>query len=90
MFLLPTINHMHNEIKESITTREKEILGLLAQGMNSKEISEQLFISHHTVEYHRRQLLKKTNSRNIAQLIGTAYRTGILQTPFRSASSEEE
>ena len=50
MFLLPTINHMHNEIKESITTREKEILGLLAQGMNSKEISEQLFISHHTVE----------------------------------------
>ena len=64
---------MNTDIKDSITTREKEILSLL-----SKEISEKLFISPHTVEYHRRQLLKKTKSRNIAQLIGTVYRMGIL------------
>ncbi len=37
-----------------------------------------LFLSPHTVDYHRRQLLKKTNSRNIAQLIGIAYHMGIL------------
>ena len=42
------------------------------------EIAAELFISAHTVEYHRRQLLKKTNSRNIAQLIGNAFRMGIL------------
>ena len=69
---------MNTDIKDSITEREKEILSLLAIGFSSKEISEKLFISPQTVEYHRRQLLKKTKSRNIAQLIGTVYRMGIL------------
>ena len=66
------------DIRDSITSRETEILGLLSKGHNSKEISEMLFLSPHTVDYHRRQLLKKTNSRNIAQLIGIAYHMGIL------------
>lgn len=66
------------DIRDSITSREREILGLLSKGHNRKEISEMLFLSPHTVDYHRRQLLKKTNSRNIAQLIGIAYHMGIL------------
>lgn len=66
------------DIRDSITPREREILGLLSKEHNSKEISEMLFLSPHTVDYHRRQLLKKTNSRNIAQLIGIAYHMGIL------------
>ena len=66
------------DIRDSITSREREILGLLSKGHNSKEISEMLFLSPHTVDYHRRQLLKKTNSRNIAQLIGIAYHMWIL------------
>lgn len=66
------------DIRDSITPREREILGLLSKGHNSKEISGMLFLSPHTVDYHRRQLLKKTNSRNIAQLIGIAYHMGIL------------
>ena len=66
------------DIRDSINPREREILGLLSKGHNSKEISEMLFLSPHTVDYHRRQLLKKTNSRNIAQLIGIAYHMGIL------------
>ena len=66
------------DIRDSITSREREILGLLSKEHNSKEISEMLFLSPHTVDYHRRQLLKKTNSRNIAQLIGIAYHMGIL------------
>ena len=69
------------DIRDSITPREREILGLLSKGHNSKEISEMLFLSPHTVDYHRRQLLKKTNSRNIAQLIGIAYHMGILCQP---------
>ena len=62
-----------------LTTRELEVLKLLASGLNSKEISEQLFISTNTVEYHRKQLLRKTESRNVAELIGNAYRRGILK-----------
>ena len=63
---------------ENITERELEVLDLLSRGYNSKAIAEQLFISSNTVEFHRRQLLKKTESRNIAELIGNAYRQGIL------------
>ena len=73
------ISRMCIDISNSITPREREILSLLSLGLNSKEISEKLFLSPHTVDYHRRQLLKKTNSKNIAQLIGTAYHLGILK-----------
>ena len=62
----------------NITERELEVLELLSRGYNSKDIAERLFISPNTVDYHRRLLLKKTESRNIAELIGNAYRRGIL------------
>lgn len=64
--------------RPNITEREREVLDLLSRGLSSKEIAEQLFISPHTVEYHRRQMLRKTESKNIAELIGNAYRLGLL------------
>ena len=67
-----------NDIKNRITKRELQILDLLSRGMSSNEIAAELFISHNTVNFHRRQLLKKTDSKNIADLIGNAYRLGIL------------
>ena len=65
--------------KIELTSREKEVLELLSTGYNSKEIGEKIFISSNTVEYHRKQLLRKTNSRNVAELIGKAFRTGLLK-----------
>ena len=62
-----------NDIKNRITKRELQILDLLSRGMSSNEIAAELFISHNTVDFHRRQLLKKTDSKNIADLIGNAY-----------------
>lgn len=61
-----------------LTARELEVLGLLSRGLSSREISEQLYISSNTVEYHRKQLLRKTGSRNVAELIGNAFRHGLL------------
>ncbi len=66
------------EKSEHITSREMEVLDLLSRGLSSMEIAEKLFISPHTVDFHRRQLLKKTSSKNIAELIGNAYRQGLL------------
>src|SRR5699024_5256130 len=55
-----------------ITRREKEVLSLLASGLSSVEIGEKIFISPLTVESHRRNLLQKFKSSNVAALIHTA------------------
>ncbi|SHF83278.1 LuxR C-terminal-related transcriptional regulator [Chryseobacterium sp. OV279] len=55
--------------KPNITHREKDILKLMAQGFNSPEIAEKLFLSYHTVENHKRNLRKKTNTKTSAELI---------------------
>lgn len=70
---------MSEDIKERITKRELQVLELLSRGFSSIEIADTLFISRNTVDFHRRQLLKKTESKNIAELIGNAFRQGILQ-----------
>lgn len=55
-----------------ITRREKEVLSLLASGLSSVEIGEKIFISPLTVESHRRNLLQKFKSSNVAALIHKA------------------
>ena len=55
-----------------ITRREKEILGLIADGMTNNEIAKNLFISVTTVETHRKNLLAKLEAKNTASLIRMA------------------
>ncbi|HIC8645907.1 LuxR C-terminal-related transcriptional regulator [Elizabethkingia meningoseptica] len=55
--------------RPNITKREKEILGLMAQGLNSPQIAEKLSISYHTVERHKENLRAKTNAKTAAELI---------------------
>lgn len=51
------------------TDREFEILQLLKNGLSSEEIGRQIFISTHTVDTHRRNILKKTGKHNTSELI---------------------
>jgi DNA-binding CsgD family transcriptional regulator len=53
----------------NITTREKEILDLLAKGYSTKEIAKKLVISFHTVESHRKNLRSKFDAKNSSELI---------------------
>jgi len=53
----------------NVTPKEKEVLGLLAQGLSSKEIACRLFISVHTVESHRKNLRFKFDAKNSSELI---------------------
>lgn len=55
--------------KPVITKREKEILKLMATGLNTPEIASSLFISYHTVENHKRNLRQKTNTKTSSELI---------------------
>ena len=52
-----------------ISNREHEILLLMTKGLNSPEIANKLCISYHTVENHKRNLRKKTNTKTSAELI---------------------
>jgi DNA-binding NarL/FixJ family response regulator len=62
----------------TFTSRESEILQLIAQGCTNNEIAEKLFISRRTVEGHRQNLIEKTTSKNTAELIGFAFRYGLI------------
>ncbi len=52
-----------------LTSREKEVLHLILKEYSNKEIAEELFISVRTVDAHKRNLLEKTHSKNIAGLV---------------------
>lgn len=61
-----------------LTTRESEILKLVAQGLTAQKIAEILFLSRFTVENHKKNLLQKLQSKNIAELINNAMAQGLL------------
>lgn len=58
-----------DESQINLTDREKEILRLIAQEFSNAKISEKLFISERTVESHRKNIFRKTNTKTIVGLI---------------------
>ena len=61
-----------------LTSREREILQLIAEGKANKEVAAALNISPYTVETHRSHILEKLNLHNPAELILYAVRKGII------------
>ncbi len=59
---------------ESLTTRQREVIKLIAEGKTNKEIAELLFISTRTVEKHRAKIMEKLNLNATADLIKYAIR----------------
>ena len=64
----------------NLTVRETEIVQLIAEGIATKEISEQLHLSTHTIYTHRRNIMKKLGVNSASELILYAIKTGIVQT----------
>jgi len=63
-----------NQAKEDekpakLSPREKEVVKLIMEGMNSPQIAEKLFISHRTVESHRANIMQKLKVKNIIELV---------------------
>jgi len=67
-----------NDEDTLITKREKEVLKYLADGLSSKQIADKVFLSEHTVIVHRKNMMAKTNSGNIAELVSWAIRNEII------------
>ena len=66
------------KIGPAFSTRELEIIKLIESGMNSKQIADKLFISVHTVNTHRRNILQQCGKDNISNLIYELNEQGLL------------
>jgi len=76
---------MHRPLKRDrgkpqsgLTTRQREVVKLLAQGLHSEKIAEMLGISKKTVEIHRQNILSRANCRSTSELVRYAIRNGII------------
>jgi DNA-binding NarL/FixJ family response regulator len=61
-----------------LARREREVLRLIAEGLRSPAIAEQLHVSVATVEVHRRNIMRKLGLRTVAELTTHAIREGIV------------
>jgi len=62
-----------------LTDRQIEILLLVAKGKRSAEIANQLMLSKHTVDNHRKNMLRKTGQSNSIELVNWAGKNGLLK-----------
>ena len=74
--LLGLMENTDRSLDKTLSTREKEVLTLLAEGKSSREIADLLYISLRTVEHHRASINKKLKVKNIVDLVKYAIRKG--------------
>ena len=61
-----------------LTSRQRQILQLIAEGKQNKEIASILFVSVRTVEFHRSRLMSKLGARTVAELTRFAIQEGLI------------
>ncbi len=64
-----------------LTSRQREILQLIAEGYANKDIAQRLDLSPRTVETHRAELMERLNIRDVPGLVKMAIRTGLIKKP---------
>lgn len=74
--LTRSFKQAHEESR--LTDREIEIIRMIEKDLNNKQIAGQLFISERTVETHRKNILRKTNTQTVVGLLKYAYERKII------------
>ncbi len=72
------ISKKHTDNLEKLSRREQEVLELICKGYSTTDVATALFISQRTVDTHRANLLAKSGSKNIAELIMYAIRNRLI------------
>lgn len=67
-----------------LTAREREVLGLVCQGLSNRDIGARLGISTKTVDNHRSNLMRKINVHSVAELMSFAMREGLLDAEWEA------
>lgn len=82
MYAKKTTNGIQDPF-DTLSTREREVLQMVAQDMTSTDISKKLFISPRTVDAHRSKIMHKLGLHSRSDLIRFAQRRGIIPTETR-------
>lgn len=84
-YLSPAVSNMvladyrqHVSDASGLTTREREVMQLLAEGLTAKEIAKRLEISAYTVDAHRTRIMRKLQISSIGELVRFAMRAGLI------------
>lgn len=72
------INRLTQPMPESLTAREQEVLGLIAQGLPNKEIAERLVITERTVKFHVSAIMGKLGATNRTEAVALARQRDLL------------
>jgi non-specific serine/threonine protein kinase len=64
--------------RDRLSPREREVLGLVAQGRSNREIADALVVTEHTAKYHVAQLLNKLGASSRAEAVTRAVAAGLL------------
>ncbi|MDQ1150543.1 response regulator [Sphingobacterium zeae] len=65
-----------------LTRREKEVLSFVAKGMTTHQIADALFISSHTVESHRKNLMEKFQTKSVTAAVKSALEYGLIRESY--------
>lgn len=70
------LRRQNETLLSKLTAREKDVLTLAVQGLNNKEIANQLSLSRYTIETHRKNIRLKLKVRNTTELVAMARKIG--------------
>ena len=79
--LLPRLRPSYHGVGSDLTPREREVLGLLAQGQSKEAIAQRLFLSANTVRNHIQNILGKLGAHSRLEAVATATREGLIRRP---------
>ena len=64
---------------QELSSREIEVLRLIAEGMMTRDIADRLFVSDNTIEFHRKRIMRKLAANNMAQLVKQGVARGYIK-----------
>jgi DNA-binding NarL/FixJ family response regulator len=82
------VTRQKDDALPSLTSREREVIQILAEGMSTKDAARHLNLSTKTAETHRSNIMRKLKLHSVSELVLFAVRNGIIQVATDAIESD--